>query len=179
MTYLYHPHGLDKHARLNRLCLLLALVLLAWGWSEGVAAAEPTHVAACFVDEPSGTPVFDGSGYSLCATSWVSTPLSEVTADTRILVMPSLTATDEEKLFQRAGDVNPAWCSWDPSGAGDFCPFSDYWTEDGEEPEEPGEEDVIDFLQSGRSFAAAFVLCAVFWGMGHGIGMIVRLARNA
>lgn len=47
----------------------------------------------------------------------------------------------------------------------------------GGDPEEP-EETFVDFMRSGRAFAAAFLLCGLFWGMGRGIGIILGVLRR-
>lgn len=57
---------------------------------------------------------------------------------------------------------------------------SDYGigTGGGDPPGGDGEGAVIDFFESGTYFAGAFVLCAVFWALGRGIGAIVELFRR-
>lgn len=102
-----------------------------------------------------------GSGTGVCTSVGGSSAwryVSSVTADTLVYV-----GTNFEGSYEWADTVS----GWPGMTGG----------EDPEDPEDP-DETLVDFMRSGRAFAAAFVLCGLFWGMGRGIGIILGVFRR-
>lgn len=139
------------------------------GWAHaGYSACEQeggtvTEIGLDVIDGGTLVPVCSGgSGVGVCASvggdaGWQYA--STVTSETLVYI-----GTLFEGSYEYANTVS-GWPGMSGGGGGD---------DDGDD--EGGDQaELVDFMQSGRAFAAAFILCAVFWGMGRGVGLIVGL----
>lgn len=171
-----------RSALLNRIALVLAAVFMMLGGALTAHSAEPTHAAVC--DGASdGERIHEFGQYQRCANERYSKLLTEVLPTDPVLVFPSTPADPDTLFMYSAATVPTGWCFWDPEGGdgADFCPFSDYWTsgeDPGGDPEDP-EAEVVDFTRSGVAWAAFFLACCTFWGMGKGVGAIVSVVKRA